>query len=325
MPLVEALKDRGWHSAAVSYSRPEHEAVKAQLETANGVIIRIGPGTCDAAMRAELDELVRGVAAKGVVVMELPEVVQAMCGRHALLKVKELACGLGDTHASYDIASFKDSFLKTIAGGSRAVKQADASLGEGDWLCKLKEGEDPCNVSGSTLIDLQDLNDNHKEQLTIEEFVASCQPYLPAGGEQGGMLLDQPYLPRTPEGELRLLMVHRKLAQVVHRKPALPGAIANVASGSKYVYYDPADPHFARLVDSFVGKDMDLLMDSLGLEGHHLPLLWTADFVLGPKDADGADTYAAVAFNCNCIAFSQIPHLASNIAEAAVQLCSSRQ
>jgi hypothetical protein len=86
-----------------------------------------------------------------------------------------------------------------------------------------------------------------------------------------GQLIDQRFLPRIVEGELRLNMIGRTPTEVVHKKPADGGISATLASGACYVSYKPDDAAVVDLVDRFVTYDLPHVMPALGLQ--HFPLV----------------------------------------------------
>ena len=59
------------------------------------------------------------------------------------------------------------------------------------------------------------------------------------------------------------------------------GVSATLKSGATYTKYEPNAPEFARLMHSFIDRDLHNLLSVLGMEEQPLPLLWTADFILG--------------------------------------------
>ena len=68
--------------------------------------------------------------------------------------------------------------------------------------------------------------------------------------------------------------------------------------------------------------DLPQLMKVLDLEGQPLPLIWTADFILGPKSAEGQDTFFVGEFNCSCVGIKKQLNRASDVAAAAIAVCS---
>ena len=320
IPMCNALIENGWFAEPVLYSDEEYDAVKAKLESCNGVIVRIMPGVYEGVTQDKLNSLLKGVAASGIPVMPHPDATTKMGNKDALVKIRELSCGLLDTFAYYDILSFQESFPKTIGSGARVIKQNRGPQGKGIWVCKLKDTNDAHNVTGSTVLELQEAFDNHKEERTVDEFMTFCEEYLVGDNAQ---LIDQQFLPRVVEGEIRLNMVHTTPTGIVVKTPAEGGISANLACGATYEPYKADDPKFATMMDDFLNKDMPKLMEALGLAGQPLPLIWTVDFILGPKDASGNDTYFVGQLGC---AFAGIPrqqlHLTADVAAAAGKICS---
>ena len=54
------------------------------------------------------------------------------------------------------------------------LKQNRGSQGEGIWVVKLAAGQEGA-ITGSTLLDLQEAVDNHKEQRTVDDFMTFCE------------------------------------------------------------------------------------------------------------------------------------------------------
>jgi hypothetical protein len=43
------------------------------------------------------------------------------------------------------------------------------------------------------------------------------------------------------------------------------------------------------------------MMQHLGIDAAALPIIWDADFLYGPRDASGADTYVLCEINVSCV------------------------
>lgn len=320
IPISNAIIKKGWACIPMFYSDAEYDAVYAALDKAQGYIARVNPGTYEGVTQQKLDDMLREVSAKGVKAMAHPDCMIKMGAKDALVKINNLSCGLPDTYAYYDIPTFKENFPKALATGHvRVLKQNRGSQGEGIWVCKLKEGESKDNVTGSTMLDLQEAFDNHKEEKTVDDFMSFCEQYIVG---ENGQLVDQRFLPRIIEGELRVNMIYDTPTEIIHKKPAEGGISATLASGAKYVTYAADDPQFATMMAKFKA-DLPVLMKSLDLENDPLPLVWTADFILGDKDADGNDTHIVGEFNCSCVGITQQLHLADTVADAAIKICSA--
>ena len=316
LPICNALLSRGWSSYPIFYSDASLEQVKAELLSCTGYIVRINPGKYDGVTQSTLDNMLREVAATGVVAMSHPDAMIKMGAKDALVKIKHLSCGMPDTYAYYDIPAFKAQFPKSVATGVRVLKQNRGSQGEGIWVCKIKDGQEG-EVTGATILDLQEAVDNHKEEKTIDEFMTFCEQYIVG---ENGQLVDQRFLPRIVEGEVRVNMIYETPVEIIHKKPAEGGISATLSSGAKYVSYAPDDPQFTTLMKNFMA-DLPTIMPSLGMEGVAVPLIWTVDFILGEKDEDGSDKYFVGEFNCSCVGITQQLHLAKDVADAAIAIC----
>jgi hypothetical protein len=139
---------------------------------------------------------------------------------------------------------------------------------------------------------------------------------LEGGVDAGAMIVDQRFLPRIIEGEVRCLMFGSKLVSLVHKVPQAGTLSATLQSGANYTNYEPDDPKFAKLVEKF-HADLPKIMDCFGLSNEPLPLLWTADFIFGEDD----ETYYIGEFNCSCVGITQQLELAPVVAETVLQSC----
>merc|ERR1719359_1078704 len=126
--------------------------------------------------------------------MSHPDVRTKMGAKDALVKIKDLSCGMPDTYAYYDIETFKSTFPGSMSTGPRVLKQNRGSQGEGIWICKLKDDVYPGGtLPGDTTLYLMEAVDNHTEEKTVDEFMTFCEQYII--GEEG-QLIDQRFLPR---------------------------------------------------------------------------------------------------------------------------------
>eukprot|EP00466_Bigelowiella_natans_P021281 jgi/Bigna1/145450/aug1.99_g20158 len=82
---------------------------------------------------------------------------------------------------------------------------------------------------------LREAVDNHKEQKTLGEFMKFCSKYLEGAG---GQLVDQKFLPRIVEGEVRVLMIGETPVELIHKKPVGGGISATTDYGLRRALRD---------------------------------------------------------------------------------------
>ena len=326
-------------------ARAHNDALRSLLlgsdTAAAGLILRNNPGTLSSLTQAKLDAMVVELDQIGVKCMSHPIVQQRMGAKDSLCKIRHLNCGLEDTDVYYDEDAFRAGFCKSIAFRPRVIKQNRGSQGEGIWICKLKN-EKYCEKFGDafadldTLLVLMEANDNHVEEHTVGEFLEFCingrseksgewkstgnGRYLEGGVEKGAMLVDQRFLPRIVEGEVRVMMVGPNIVELIHKKPKEGGLSATLQSGAVYTKYKPDAPEFSNLVENFKA-DLPNIMKSFDIADQPLPLLWTADYIFGEKDENGKDTFYVGEFNCACVGITQQLYQAEIVGKTAVVTC----
>lgn len=314
MPMVNALKAKGWNAEVVFFSddilRNETERNKIYgrvRDTADGYVSRVNPGN----LKEEklYFEVLRKLCADGLVGMPHPDAMIGYGAKDALTKLADTPLVPDDTYAYYDIETFKKTFPKSLAKGERVLKQNRGSTGEGIWRVRLAEGSyNTCDsLPLDTKIICTEAKDNHSEERKLGEFMDFCEQYIIG---DNGMLVDMTFLPRIKEGEIRILMLYKTPVYVVHKKPAEGGDAfsATLFSGAKYRYDEPKE--WQGLVDWFLGQ-LPSIKSKLG--NYDLPLIWTADFILD-TDEKGADRYILGEINCSCVGFTSPEEYMAKIA-----------
>ncbi|ALC05163.1 hypothetical protein CDES_03555 [Corynebacterium deserti GIMN1.010] len=303
MPIVNAIKDAGWH-AEVVYYRPEWTETLFEYvsEKFDGYISRVNPGNIPGGERGYFDLLTR-LSEAGLVGMSTPEEMMAYGAKDALVKLAETDLVPTDTHAYYDVETFHKVFPSSLSYGERVLKQNRGSTGSGIWRVQLVDKELAASIEPGTSLPLDteikctEAVDNHTEIRKLGEFMDFCDQYIIG---DNGMLVDMRFMPRIVEGEIRILLVGPHPVFVVHKKPAEGGDnfSATLFSGAKYTYDKPEQ--WQELIDLFA-EARPVIAEKLG--GDNIPLIWTADFMLGDV-VDGKDTYVLGEINCSCVGFT---------------------
>jgi len=326
IPICNSIIEQGWEALPVFYSDAAFDKIKAFVTGADGYISRVNPDVYEGVTQSLFEKLLLEMVDEGTAPMAHPELMRRFGAKDALAKIAPLRTGLPDTYAYYDVNSWREKFPTTLSQGPRVVKQNRGSQGEGIWICRLKDESlyrTMETLPAETELVLMEAVDNHVEHMTLAQFITFAEQYLEGGMTEGGQLIDQAFMPRIVEGEIRVLFVGNKPIEIVHKKPKEGGLSATLKSGAVYTAYEPDAPEFQRLMKSFVHRDLDNLLPLLGMDGHHLPLLWTADFILGaarPPWVDGLDYYFIGELNCNCVGITTQLHVTDVVAAEAIRI-----
>jgi hypothetical protein len=190
--------------------------------------------------------------------------------------------------------------------GKRVLKQIRGQSGDGIWLVALADDrDDPTTaLAGDSLLRIRHAKRGSPEEvLTLDALLTRCSGYIRAAG---GMI-DQAYQSRLPDGMVRCYLVADRVAgfgeQLINALyPAAPGAAAHTApEPGPRLYYPPTRADFQRLKDMLERQWLDQLCSAVEIDRRDLPLLWDADFLYGPKNADGTDTYVLCEINVSSV------------------------
>jgi hypothetical protein len=292
-----ALRAAGVEAVGAPYSDETVDAVRAQLLRADGVLVWVNPVERGRDRRV-LDAMLEEVAAAGVFVSAHPAVTRKMGTKEVLYRTRAMGWGC-DTRLYPTAAALRAELPQSLAaGGPRVLKHIRGNGGDGVW--KVERAAPAPDAP---------LRIRHAKRGSIEEtmpLAALLQRFAPyfAGG---GQLIDQPYQPRLTDGMIRCYLVGDRVAgfgeQLVNALyPAAPGADPGTApTPGPRLYYPPTRPDFQSLKQKLETEWVAAMCRTLTLDPADLPILWDADFLYGPKDAAGADTYVLCEINVSSV------------------------
>jgi hypothetical protein len=294
----------------VVYSDEEIDAVREQLLELDGVLVWVNPIE-KGLDRSRLDPLLREVADRGVFVSAHPDVILRMGTKEVLVETRSLSCG-SDTHIYRTSQDFRTEFPARLADrGTLVLKQHRGMGGMGVW--KVERLED------GTLTAQHAAGDGEPERVELEAFLDRCEPYF----SETGLIVEQPYQPRLPEGMIRAYLTHDRVVGFTHQHPRglLPPGV-EVPPSSK-VFESPDAPAYQDIRVRAETEWVPELQRVLALETHQLPVIWDLDFLYGAKTADGEDTYVLCEINVSStFAF---PEMAMpGVARAAIKCIEGR-
>jgi hypothetical protein len=288
--VFASLADAGVDAEPVVYEDEVVDAVRAQLATLNGVLVWVNP-IHEGRNRAKLDALLREVAARGVWVSVHPDVILKMGTKEVLHRTRTMSWGC-DTALYRTAEAMRAELPARLAAGPRVIKRNRGNGGQGVW--KVETLASPRN---RPMVRVLDATKDASEELALDEFLEGCAGYF-----EDGCVIDQPFQARLSEGVVRCYMAGDRCAGFGHQKvKALVDAPAARAGAGPRLYTSNADPRFQRLRRLMEDEWTPQLTTLLDIPRRDLPMIWDADFMLGPKGTDGTDSYVLGEINVSSV------------------------
>jgi hypothetical protein len=288
--IFAALADVGVDAEPIVYEDDVFDTVRAQLTKFDGVLVWVNP-VHEGRNRANLDALLRDVAARGVWVSAHPDVVQKMGTKEVLHRTRTMSWG-SDTALYQTVEAMRAELPARLAIGPRVIKRNRGNGGQGVWKVETLSGQ-----RSRQLIRVLDATKDASEELTLDEFLHRCGEYFEDGG-----VVDQPFQARLTEGVVRCYMAGDRCAGFGHQKvKALVDAPTARAEAGKRLHTSNSDPRFQRLRRLMEDDWTPQLTSLLNIPQGGLPMIWDADFMLGPRGADGNDSYVLGEINVSSV------------------------
>jgi hypothetical protein len=292
--VFEALSYEGINAVPVIYDEAFAADVRQQLLEVDGVLVWVDP-IHQGKIRAELDDLLREVATRGPWVSAHPDVILKMGVKDVLYRTRHLGWG-ADTHRYESAEAFRAQFPPILEkAGPRVLKQNRGNGGQGVWKVERLP-----QTSGMVRV-LHAQRGSRFEEMPLDALMARCEPYF----GWGGCIIDQAFQPRLPEGMIRCYMSGNKVAgfgqQLIKALVAPPpgGPDSPEAQPGPRVMHGPDAAPLQRLRQQMENEWTPQMMQTLGIAEASLPVIWDADFLYGPRDASGADTYVLCEINAS--------------------------
>lgn len=286
--IFKALALRGVNAEPAVFCEEAAADLRNQLLDMDGVLVWVDPiATATGQRRSTLDDILRQVAEAGVLVSTHPEVIGKMGVKAVLHRTRSLSWGT-DTHFHEAANAFRSDFPGRLASGPRVLKQNRGNGGIGVWKVERADAD---------TVRVQEARGGAVETtVPLHDFMAERL----AEFESGGGLVDQPFQARLLEGMVRCYMSGGLVVGFGHQMVrALAPAEAGPAGPRLY-----SGPEDARFQDLRISMERDWtpgLMRLLDIDAEALPVIWDADFLLGPKFSDGADSYVLCEINVSSV------------------------
>ncbi|WNJ93971.1 Cj0069 family protein [Bosea sp. 685] len=294
--VFAALADVGVKAKPVVYEDEVVDAVRAELARFDGVLVWVNP-IHEGRNRSNLDALLREVAARGVWVSAHPDVILKMGVKEVLHRTRMMSWG-GDTALYRTAEAMRAEFPARLAAGPRVIKRNRGNGGQGVWKVEmLASVEMPASPANRPMVRVLDATKDVPEELALDAFLERCVAYF-----EDGCVIDQVFQARLSEGVVRCYMAGDRCAGFGHQKvKALVEAPAARAQAGPRLYTSKAEPRFQRLRRLMEDEWTPQLATVLGIQQCDLPMIWDADFMLGPPGEDGTDAYVLGEINVSSV------------------------
>jgi hypothetical protein len=329
--LFRGFAAQGIHAEPAVYHDDFCAEVRDQLMQVDAVLVWVNP-IQDGRTRSILDSMLREAVAAGIFVSAHPDIILKLGTKEVLYRTRDIGWGC-DTHLYTSLEEMSQELPLRLANGkARVLKQYRGNGGIGVWKVQL-----PMNAFTSvehgivslpqpeTIVRVRHAKRGcDEEEITLGEFFARCEQYFVANGR----MVDQEYQERLPEGMIRCYLVHDKVAGFGHQAinalfPAPSGApLTEAPQPGPRLYHPPTKPEFQALKHKLEHEWVPAVQQLLQIDTESLPILWDCDFLLGPADKNGEDTYVLCEINASSVApypESAVPYIVGHAA-ARVQV-----
>jgi hypothetical protein len=300
-PLVRALAAAGMQPEYAVYQDDFCADVRRQIMAVDAVLVWVNPIE-NGHDRSLIDAMLREVAAAGVFVSAHPDVILKLGTKLVLFDTREMGWGC-DTRL-YRSMDELERILSALlrAGEVRVLKQYRGNGGNGVW--KVSRARGFSNSAHEMQVKARHaLRSSVEEVIPLKEFLAKIENYF----ANGGRIIDQPYQQRLIEGMVRCYLVHDKVAgfgvQAINALyPAPDGAPPETAPLPTPRIYHPATLESSQRLKHKVEREwIPQLKQRLDISTEMMPVIWDCDFLLGPKDTEGQDTYVLCEINVSSV------------------------
>ncbi|HEY1879706.1 MAG TPA: Cj0069 family protein [Caulobacteraceae bacterium] len=291
-PIIDALAAEGVTAEPVVYCEEAQAEVSAQLLAMDAVLVWVDP-ISQGRDRGRLDSLLRDVAAQGCWVSAHPDVILKMGVKEVLYRTRDFGWGT-DTDLYLTVTDFRARFPPRLAAGARVLKQNRGNGGQGVWKVELAAGAAPGEDRLAEVLHAR--RGSQIERLSLGALMDRCGAYFAGDGR----LIDQPFQARLPEGMIRCYLVQDRVVGFGRQliKALMPPEAGEpgprMMSGADY-------PPLQALRDAMERDWVPALLRRLEIKPDDLPVVWDADFLLGPKTATGEDTFVLCEINISAV------------------------
>jgi len=299
------------HIHAYSDSNASELAKRLIDEKYVAYLPRVNPGEYHDFTKSKFYDFLRVLSNAGLIGFPAPDTLERMGGKDILYRVRHLFFGLPCTKKYLNREELLQGLLDNLENVPlntpvRVIKQASGSSCCGIWVVKVLNHGQGRDHPETILLSCQEMVDNHIEEFNVQSFADHCEKhYLHT---PGSYMVDQKFLPRITEGEVRLFMGCDSVLELMLRLPNA-GSLSCGSAHSTKAFPSLDDPEFSGLIKNF-RETLPSLREAVGMGNEQLPLLWCADFIRGE-----GTSFILGEINCSCVGF-QPPHVQHGLVDS---------
>ena len=287
--VFAAFAAAGVDAEPVVYMDETVAEVREQLLALDGVLVWVNPIE-HGRDRSRLDPLLGEIAAAGVFVSAHPDVILKMGTKDVLVETRDMSWG-SDTRLYRTAEELEEQLPDRLAeAGPIVLKQHRGMGGDGVWKVELDARRRRTAVARAA-------RGGDRRSRTICRSTSSLNAAGPTSPGSGPMV-DQPYQRRLAEGMIRSYLVARPGRRIHASVSARPDAARGPTRARRARCSSrPRRSATERFAAALESEWVPGLQRILGIDTHALPVIWDADFLLGPKTEEKEDTYVLCEIN----------------------------
>src|SRR5882757_8789606 len=297
-PVFAALAARNIYAEPAVYSDDWVSEVRSELLALDGVLVWVDP-ISDGQDRTKLDAMLREVASQGVWVSTHPDVILKMGVKEVLYRTQHI--GWGTDIALYrSRESLVSEFPRRLQlDQPRVLKRNRGNGGQGVW----KVERIPTADASDTVRVLEARRGSVPMAVSLDVFLLGCEDYI----RQDGCVIDQPFQPRLTDGMIRCYLSANRVVGYGHQlikaliAPPEDNPDAPAAQPGPRIMHSKAAPQFQSLRAQMESEWIPQMSEVLNIRPDELPLIWDADFLYGPRNQKGEDTYVLCEINVSSV------------------------
>ena len=239
--------------------------------------------------REKLDAMLREVASSGVLVSAHPDTIQKMGTKDVLYRTRYMGWG-SDVRVYRTWDELRNALSTRLNDGqARVLKQFRGHSGNGIWKVAAHPSDPALVVARHAA------RGSEEQSIAYSELFDIFKPYF----EGEGRMIEQAYQERIREGMVRCYLIRDRIEGFGHQ--AINALHPEEPQPGPRLYHPPSTPDFQNLKRKMEIEWVPEMLECLGMGEDDLPLLWDADFMYGPRNSSGEDSYVLCEINVSSV------------------------